>query len=408
MKTEIWLAWRLLFTRRNLLSGSSLLSLLGLILGVASLVTAMAVVSGFEVTLRDSVSDVTGHVQVLRHARNGDSSMDIFDQIRGLSPSYQAASRFLRVEALLANKGKVQGVLLQGMENLTPQPTLNIHTRIVAGTDDLKTEGETPAALAGLGLAKTYNLKPGDRVKIVMPIPDPINPEKFNRKVSEFVIRGVVDLGKYEWNERLLLTDLKPLQTLASVGDRDHGLILKYPSTDIGLQEARKLARELGFAVSVVDWRELNENLFEAVRIERVAIFFVIYVILAVTAFNVASTLFVSVIRRTEEISLLKAMGLTRNATLRVFSAQGIFFGAIALVLGIVMGIVFSEAFSLLQGRFEIMSAAVYRVHGIQAHVRFADLLAIAICTLLTCLLATLMPARRAAKLSPIEGLRHE
>lgn len=406
--TELWLAWRLLLNKKSLLGGSAPLSMVGLVLGVASLVAAMAVVSGFEVTLRDAVGDITGQVQVVRHGRGGGTAEELLTKVQATSPDVTAAARFARVEALFAHQGRVQGVFLQGVEPLTKAPVLKLGSRVVRGSDSLKGEGDIPGALVGVGLARSYELSIGDRVRVIFPVADPVNPEKFSRKVGEIIVNGIVDLGKFDWNERLILTDLKPLQRLAAIGDNDNGILLGYADPDLALRESPRLAHELGYSVSVTDWRELNSNLFEAVRLERVVIFFVVYVILIVTAFNVTSTLFVNVIRRTGEIALLKSLGLSSRAVLRVFGLQGVLFGVVGLVGGISLGILLSYGVTWAQSQFKLMAAEVYRVEGVHAHLRALDLTAIIVVTLITCAVATLRPALRGSKLSPIEGLRNE
>lgn len=408
MNSEAWIAWKLLFSRRSLFGGSGPLALLGLTLGVGSLVASMGVFSGFEAALSRSMSDVSGHVQVIQRGRTDESAADLEKRIRELEPSLVASAPFLRVEALLAHEGKIQGVFMQGVDSANRERVLSLESRVVEGVSTVEPEGDVPGVLVGKGIAQQFHLKPGSHLRLVIPVSDSFDPEKFSRKIGEFVVRGVVDLGKYDWNERFLLTDLAPLQKLADVGTRYSGLLLHFPNAEVARTSSSRLGQGLGGNIMVTDWYELNANLFEAARLERVVIFLVVYIIVIMAAFNVASTLFVNVIRRTDEIALLKSLGLSRKALIRVFGAQGLFFGLAGFLAGSAVGAILCFGFTALQEHYHLMPGSVYKVEGIRAVIRMSDLGAIAFATLGICLLAALAPAWRGARLSPVEGLRYE
>lgn len=395
-------------SRRSLFGGSAPLAFLGLVLGVASLVASMAVVSGFETTLRDSMSDVSGHVQVVMRPGNRNDPDEVMDRLRALEPSLVAATPFLRVEGLMVYQGKISGALLQGIDAGTRSRVLNFDSRLKAGENSLEPVDGVPAALIGKGMAARLGVKPGDRLRVVVPVSNGFDPERFSRRVGEFVVRGVLDLGKFDWNERFMVTDLGPLQDLAALGPRPHGFLLRFPDAEGARASAFRLGQALGLEYAVTDWHELNETLLEAVKLERLVIFFVVYIIVIVAAFNIASTLFVNVIRRTDEIALLKALGLKRNALLRVFSAQGVLLGVAGFAGGSLLGWLLSVGFTELQEHYQLMSGAVYKIEGIRANLRLIDLAAIALATVGICFVAALAPAWRGSRLSPVEGLRYE
>ncbi|MBX2989185.1 MAG: ABC transporter permease [Bdellovibrionaceae bacterium] len=407
MKAEAWIAWKLLFSRKTFVGGSAPLSLVGLCLGVASLVAAMGVMSGFERSLQQAMSDVTGHVQVIKRTRGQDDWRELEDKIKKAEPELVSSARFLRVEALLARAGRIQGVFLQSVDADRRDQVMNLRSRLVAGSLSMEPDGDVPAVLIGRGIASKFQIKPGDRLRLVVPIADAIDPEKFRRKMGEFIVRGTVDLGKHDWNERFLLADLAPVQRLAETGDRYQGLLLKFQDAERARESGFRLSQQLGIGYYVADWREMNEYLFEAVKLERVVIFFVVFIIVVVAAFNVASTLFVNVLRRTEDIALLKALGLSTKATLRLFSLQGLAIGVAGFIGGTALGWLICQAFTFLQGRFQLMSGAVYKLETIEASVRGSDLAVIALATIGICFVATFAPAWRGSRLTPTEGLRN-
>lgn len=407
-KSLPWIAWRLLMSRKTLFGGSAPLALLGLILGVAALVASMAVMSGFESTLKKAMADVSGHAQVVKRSRFPDDWRELEERIRKIEPTLVSSSRFVFIEAVLAHSGKISGVLIQGVDPERVNHVLNFRSRVVSGSEDLRGSTEVPLALMGKSLAAKMNLKVGDRFRVVVPVADAVDPSKFQRRVGEFQLQGILDLGKYEWNERFIVTDLAAAQKVADIGDRYSGLLLRFKDVDHARDAAFQLSQTLGSPYWIRDWRDANENLFEAVQVERPGIFMVVLIITLVAAFNVSATLFVNVVRRFKDIAILKTVGLSPKDIIKIFALQGVFLGAIGLFFGFLLGFVLCGLFSLAQSRLGLISGEVYRLDSIELNIRWVDSLAICVATLAICFIATLAPARRGGKLNPVEGLRNE
>ncbi|MEK2644994.1 ABC transporter permease [Bdellovibrio sp. BCCA] len=407
-KSLAWISWRLLISRNTLFGGSTPLSLLGLVLGVAALVASMAVMSGFESTLKKAMADVSGHAQVMKRSRFPDDWKELEDRIRKAEPTLVSASRFVFIEAVLAHEGKISGILIQGVDTERVNKVLNFKNRVVSGSDDLTPPSEVPLALVGKGLANKMGLKVGDKFRVVVPVADAVDPSKFQRRVGQFQVQGILDLGKYEWNERFILADLKAAQNLADIGDRYSGLLLRFEDVDHARDAAFNLSGVLGSPYWVRDWRDSNENLFEAVQVERPGIFFVVLVITLVAAFNISATLFVNVVRRYKDIAILKTVGFSRKDIIKVFAFQGLFLGGIGIFFGFLLGFILCGLFAFAQSRLGLIAGEVYRLDSIELNIRLVDSVAICIATMLICFIATLAPARRGGRLSPVEGLRNE
>lgn len=384
------------------------ISLVGLTLGVACLVVSMAVVSGFERTLQRSVSDVTGHVQVLRAMVGRPSDNDLAEKVKAIEPDFVAATRVLWVESVAAARGKITGVLMQGLDTSQTSEVLRLESHLREGEIRLEEKDGIPSALIGKGLAEKFALKTGDQFRIVVPLMSELDPNSFRRNVGVFRVTGILDLGKYEFDERLVLTSLVAAQKIADVGDRDSGILVRLNDHEKARASAALLSRQLGPGYRVRDWRELNENIFEAVKIERVVIFFVILIIVLAAAFNVSSSLFISVIQRYPEIGILKAMGMRPRDLVAIFSLQGLMLGLIGCLGGFLLGGVLCVAFWLGEKSFELLPGSVYKLDHIDLVIRFWDVSAIFAVTLLICGLATLAPARQGARLTAVEGLRYE
>lgn len=402
------IAYRLLRRGRHFgLDLTGWISLAGLILGVACLTVSMAVMSGFEKTLRTSLSDVTGHVQVFRFRVNSGEPDQLIEKVKKIAPEVQAATRFLSVEGVLAHAGRIQGVFMQGLDENEAWKVLNLDKRLLQGSLTLE-GGKIPKVLVGKGVAETFNLKPGDTFRLLVPLPSEFDPQEFKRKLGVFEVAGVVELGKYEYDQRMIMMPIKELQKLADVGHRDSGLILRL---DDGLKArpvSFRISDQLGTGFRVRDWRDINENIFAAVEIERLVVFFVILIIVIAASFNVATSLYVNVVQRYPEIGILKALGVSPRKMVLILCLQGIVLGIIGCLMGLGTGVLLGYVFEWAQVHLGLLPASVYKVSHIELDFRPQDIGLIFVVTLIICGLATLAPARQGSKLSPVEGLRYE
>jgi lipoprotein-releasing system permease protein len=235
-----------------------------------------------------------------------------------------------------------------------------------------------------------------------------LDPSQFRRKLGSFKVSGILDLGKHEYNQRMILTSLPATQSLAEIGNRYSGLLLKFQDINRAREISTFLGRELGLGFSVRDWREANENLFEAVGLERIIVFFVIMIIVVAAAFNVASTLYINVITRYSQIGLLKSLGVSRRGILQIFSLQGVLIGALGIVGGLLLGALLCVGASWAESYYSILPGSIYKLDHIDLSIRPLDVMVIAVVTLIICFLATLAPAYRGSRLSPVEGIKNE
>ncbi|MBC7467426.1 MAG: ABC transporter permease [Bdellovibrio sp.] len=402
-KLKLWIAYRLLFSKRFLQGSPALLAFMGLILGVAALVASMAVMSGFEETLKKSLTDVTGHIQVVRRGHVIEDWPAFSKKLKSLEPQIESMARFGTVEAILANEGKVSGILFQGVDSAEISKVLHLENRVKTGS--LKVDGDS--VVVGLGLAKKFNLQVGGSAYVIVPLATPFEKSGFRRQAKKFNIAGIMDFGKNEWNERLIVGNLKALQELTEVGDRYTGVFLRLNNRDDSALISLNLAQKLGNQFSVMDWYDVNRNLFEAVKIERMVIFFVVLVIVIVAVFNISSTLYVFIRQRYSDIAILKTLGLSSADVRKLFIGQGLLVGMVGTAIGYVLGFLLCLGFMFLQNHYSLISGSVYKVDSIDIQIRFIDLIVIGCSTLTLCFLATLSPAIRGSRLEVIEGLKN-
>lgn len=405
---QLWIVKRLVASGRKLVSLVSILSLVGMTLGVACLVVAMAVTSGFENTLRQAVIDVFGHVLVVRQTDHPQSLEEVVAKMKKIAPSIVAVTPFFQFDGVLAYDKRITGVVVQGLELNSVEKVLNIRSRLTQGKFDFAA-GEGPSiAMIGKGIAKKFSLKVGDEFKIVLPSPSKQSATDFSPKVKTFKVGGILDLGKNEYDERYIVTDLKTAQTFAGVGDNFSGIRLRVKDESKASQVSQALSEGLGSMYWTMSWKDVNKNLFEAIGIERVTIFFVLLVMVLAASFNISSNLYVSVLQKYREISIFKAIGFSSSDIRKLFSYHGLLLGFIGIICGIILGLFLCLIFVLAQKYFVILPGDVYRLDNIGIDIRFIDMSAIVGSAILICLFSSLAPAYRGAKLKPVEGLRYE
>ncbi len=406
MRPWLWVALRTLKSGQKRAGISSWFSFLGLVLGVASMTVAMAVVSGFETTLKNSIIDVRGHLVVFKQGKNLEEAKVFEEKLKKIIPEITATIPFVMVEAVAAHKGKLQGVIIQGVDAPLAAKHLGIQKRLIEGSFTFPSSEEGLGVVVGKGFARNFNLKVGDVFRLVLPMANDLNPVDFKRKMGKFKITGIVDLGKHQYNERYLITDLKIVQDFASLGGKYLGLMTKIKDADRAREYGLKLSAELGARYWVQDWED--DNLFEAVKIEKPVLFFVLLIMVIVAALNISSTLFINVVQRYSDIGILKAMGASPQWIRQVFYSQGILIGIFGNIFGFLLGLVFCGIFILLQKNLGVIDGSVYNVDGISIQIRALDVLSVFMFTMLICFISTMAPAWRGSRLNPVEGLRYE
>lgn len=403
---QLWVVWRLMKSSRHFWSLTTILSLVGMMLGVASLVVAMSVVSGYETTLKHTVIDVVGHLLVMK--RGEEDQRAALQEIKPYVVGLKASTPFLYSEAVLAHEGQISGVIVEGVEEETVHEVLNLKGRLIAGEFDLSSKDGISGALIGKALMKKHDLKLGDVFRVVTPIAEEFDPSHFRPHMERLYVAGVLDLGRHDYDSRYVITDLAVAQAFAQVGDRVSGYRLRLENDKDTRQSSLQILNALGYSYWTRDWQEVNRNLFEAVRLEKVVIFFVLLIMVVAASFNISSTLFVSVVQKFHDISVLKTLGASPGLILRIFTLQGLLIGFIGSLLGLALGLLACYMFLFAQDKWGLISGEIYKLDKIYVELRWLDLAAIFFASLLICFVTTLAPALRGAKLPPVEGLRYE
>lgn len=405
---EVFLLKRFFWNREALSAKASLFAIGGISLGVAVLYVALSVMSGFEMTLKKSLMDVRGHLTVVKRSSVTESWQDIFEKVKALDPRVENGTPFLSLEGVTASQGQVQAVLVQGLDSESFDRVVNLQDRLTSGSLSLKRESKTAGALIGQELATRLGKTVGDKISVVVPRFGDLETSGYRRTVASFEIRGILDAGKFDWNERLIIIDLVEAQKLAEVKNRFAGILVTVKDPEMADDMANELVAKLQGPYWVRDWKSEHENTFAAVQIERRIIFFVVFIIVIVAAFSLASNLLLQTLQKATDLAVLKSMGMKSRQILFLFIVQGLALGGAGIVLGLTLGWLSAQGLIWYQTQGSLISGAVYRISRIDLSVRSLDLLWIIGSTLLMSAISGLIPAWRAAKRLPSEGLKYE
>ena len=400
---------------RNLLVGFiSLLSILGLALGVAVLITVLSVMNGFDRELRQRILALVPHLTVT-------SSRDQFffseeewqpwlETIRN-TPSVRATAPWMELQGMLLANGKTKGILVNAVDPVREQEVSIIDAFISGEGLEALRPGEYGIVI-GTGLADLLGVETGDRVTLISTYV-PITPMgEFSRKRA-FTIRGIFDVGS-QLDSNLALIHLADAQRLYRLDSRIHGYRIQIDDLFDAYSVSENLRADLPEGFSYTDWTYNYGNIYENIRVSKTLVGLLLTLLVGVAAFNVVVSLIMVVRDKQGDIAILRTMGTTLGTIRQIFLVQGFIIGLIGTLLGVVLGIAFALVAgdlvagleSLLGTRF--LNSSIYPVNYLPTEIRAIDIALVAALALLLSLLATLYPAARAASVRPAEILRYE
>lgn len=404
---HFWILGKYMKAWRQFFDVTILLTVAGITMGVAVLVVAMSSFSGFETTLKRAIIEAVGDVAIYKRSGKIDKIEVLEKQLNPYMGSVQDKLYFLGQESLVASKGKIAAVFLQGVEKEKAASVLNLKNRITRGQDSWEYRDDIPPAYVGKDLLKKMGLQIGDTFKIILPRTSKTSASDLNPIIKTFYVTAALDLGKYDFNSRFLFVDLPIVQDLLNTR-MISGIRLKLKNSDRAEKWAQVVQEKLGWSYSVMDWRQTNKNYFSAIDYEKRVIFFVVLVIVIASGFNVITSLFVTILKRYRDISLFKTLGARPRDIGFLFCLHGLLLGAIGTLLGLTIGWILCYLFEMGQKVFPLLPADIYRLSFVATEFRTQDIVWICSATMTICFLSTLIPALRGARLSPVEGLKYE
>lgn len=415
MNLPWYIARRYLSSRKGsrFLSLITLIAVGGVFVGVMALIVVTAVMSGLQRDLRDKILGTNPHIWLTTYGDNLrlDSWEGLTIRVREMD-GVLAAAPFVNTQVGIVNQGGyAEGAVLRGVDpNVPGEPITQIVEMLRSGDVSLgPTESGYPPLLVGYALADRFGLFPGDvvtvmsiqdvRINPTTGLPDPVR--------RRFEVAGRFRTGMYEYDNSFVYTTLQAAQDVSGLGQAVSGLELRVADAMRSDEIGRRIEQELGgYPYRTEDWKTMNSSLFDALKLEKMAMGIILLLIVIVAAFNIISTLVMVVTDKTREIGILKSMGLRSSQVQRIFMLQGVVIGTLGSLLGGAAGLFLTW----LLDRYEFIRIPgdVYFIDRLPVAFDWGDITLILVLSMVISFAATIYPARQAGKLYPLDAIRDE
>jgi lipoprotein-releasing system permease protein len=384
----------------------TLLSVLGVAAGVATLVIALAMNTGFRETLQDRLLGVTAHITITEPGADAIHNYRQLAERLAKIPGVRSVTPALYETVLLSAGGKASGVVVKGVDPELEKKSDEALTHVVDGHADFSPDADgIGAIIIGKMLASELELRVGDNVTLMSPS-GRLTPFGMVPRTRNFRVTGIFDSGFYDFDAHWGFVTLGSAQNLAGVGDEVIALEVRISQIDRAEEIARELERSAGPLYKTTTWMQENHALFSALRLEKLVTAIFIGLITFVAGLNIIVVLSMTVTDRARDVAVLMSMGARRKQVRNIFFMQGITIGTIGTLSGLVLG--YSAAWIAGTYRIIKLDPEIYSVPYVPFHANASDALWIAAAAIAICAAATLIPARAAARILPVEILRYE
>jgi len=409
MPFELYIALRYLLTRRknSFISAISLISVIGVALGVSALIVVLGVMTGFSNNLRDKILGVNAHM-VVNLAQGPFSQYKQHSQELKKIPQIKGVMPFIYTEVMLSTRNGVKGAALRGIEPETAAQVLTLKEDMVDGNlEEMAEKDGRPGIIIGSALASRLAVSKGDTLNMLTPSGRKSS-MGFVPEIKIFQVAGIFDTGMYEYDSSLAYVSLSSAQQILGFeGDLITGLEIRLEDAFAAGQVKEKVQKKLGnYPFVIRTWMEMNQSLFSALKLEKTAMGVILVMIVLVGSFSIITTLIMLVMEKRQDIAVLMSMGALPKNISRIFIWQGLMIG----FLGTFCGYLFGLGLSLLLRKYEFIRLPedVYYMDHLPIDLNVLDLSLIGLVAMALCFLATIYPARQAAGLNPANILRYE
>lgn len=396
MKTELFISRRYLLTKRKekFISLISIISILGVAIGVAALIVVIAVMTGFDQDLRDKIVGNYSHITLTSFkAIDTDEYGQLFKKIAS-NPHIKGISPNIQGQVLVKQGDRFFAIGLRGIDPSTETKVTKLKQYISAG--DINSLGNG-RVIIGKELALYMGLRLNSKIMVYSPLG-----KQYNLKVV-----GIFNSGMYDYDINLMFVHLKSAQEILGLQNQISAIAIRLDNLYSADKVRRDLSAILGPGYSLKTWMEANQNFFAALKLEKLTMFIILTLIILVASFNIVSTLSVMVVEKTKDIGILRALGMTSSGIRKIFTLEGLLIGILGILLGTLAGVLLCGLLKKYQ--FIKLPQDIYYIDRLPVSIElWPDIVLITLAAMIIVLISTIYPAAKASQLKPVEALRYE
>ena len=406
---EIFVSLRYLKTKKRYgtVSLNTFISIAGVVIGVATSIITLAVMTGFQGYFRDKILSAMPHIVVMEYSGAGVKDLQGLKEKVEKVAQVKATTPFIYSQSMLTTKERMQGVVVRGIDPKTEEMVTDLGRNMVSGTLASLEDAarQRPGIIIGEDLARKLGVVIGGTVTMVNPLGEE-TAMGIVPKMRKFEVVGLFDAGMYDYNTGFVYISLPEAQRYFDMAGRVSGLQVKINDVYQADRIASAIQKAAGYPFYTRNWMEMNKNFFSALLLEKIGMSLILVVIIIVASFNIIGTLTMIVMEKSREIAILKSMGSSARSIMNIFMFAGTVIGCVGTVIGAVLG--YGAVALLTRTNLVSLPKDVYQVSHLPLSITGLDVLFISLTALGISFFATLYPSWQAAKQDPVEVLRYE
>lgn len=403
MPLFIKIAIRYLFSLKSkTLSFMAVISILGVMLGVAALIVTLSVMNGFMYGIKTKLLQTAPHIMIIKAEGNFDQPEIVWNKLKGI-PGIIDYEPFIYTQGLVSKDSNITAVYVRGVDPTKDKDFMSVNKRIVAG--DYGKLGKEDTVIIGKDLALSIGVWTGDKINLMSPIGKK-TPFGFLPKVKEVEVVAIAEFGIYEYDSMFVMMDLNSAMEFFDTKGGFTGIQVKIKDPFKADIIKREIEKKIEYPYIARSWMDMNKSMFQALELEKLAMFLVITLIVVVASFNISSLLITKSREKRKEIGILRTMGATKNFIMAVFISQGLIIGLIGTFLGVLIGlsiVYIADTYHLVK-----LNPEVYLIDYLPLKISFLEVLITILASILICFISSVLPARSASASIPAEVIRYE
>lgn len=392
--------------REAFISVITIISMLGVMVGVMALIVVLSVMNGFRSDLMSKIMGVNSHILILSYEGAFSGYKELIEKVNKIE-GVLGTSPFIYTQVMLNSKGNVAGAILKGIDIHSASKVMDVNRMIKNGTlTSLEDKGDSISKIiVGIELARQLGVRSNSMVKVISPY-GRLTPAGRVPYSKQFLVSGLFESGMYEYDSSMILMSIETAQKFLGIGNRVSGIEVKVYDFEKTKEISNDIRTQLGYPFWTKDWKEMNRNLVAALKLEKTTMFVILIMIVLVGALNIINTLVMVVMEKRKDIAILRAMGALPKHIMSIFITQGLVVGVLGTIAGFGAGLGLCELLS--KYKFIKLPPDIYYISTLPVKIQTTDLIFVGVCAIIISFLATIYPAWHASKMNPVEALRYE